>query len=80
MGLFLDGNGFSIAMNIIPDNTNKSFTLIPLQEKIIGIDPEAKIKIEGFDLENDKTIIYTDVAMCTDEIKQFNIKVGMHLL
>lgn len=76
MGLFLDGNGFPIAMNIFPGNKNESTTLIPLQEKIIGIDSESKIKIEGFDLENDKTIICTDAAMCTDEIKQFNIKDG----
>ena len=76
MGLFLDGNGFPIAMNIFPGNTNESTTLIPLQEKIIGINPESKIKIEGFDFDNDKTIICTDAAMCTDEIKKFNIKDG----
>lgn len=76
MGLFLDGHGFPIAMNIFPGNTNESTTLIPLQEKIIGIDPDTKIEIEGFDFENDKTIICTDAAMCTDEIKKFNIKDG----
>lgn len=37
MGLFLDSNGFPLAMNIFPENTNESTTLIPLQEKIIGI-------------------------------------------
>lgn len=76
MGLFLDGKGYPIAMNIFPGNTNESKTLIPLQKKIIGIDSETNIEIEGFDLENDKTIICTDAAMCTDEIKQFNIKDG----
>ena len=76
MGLFLDGKGYPIAMNIFPGSTNESTTLIPLQEKIIGIDPDTKIEIEGFDLENDKTIICTDAAMCTDEIKKFNIKDG----
>ncbi|MBQ8892072.1 MAG: IS1634 family transposase [Bacilli bacterium] len=76
MGLFLDGKGYPIAMNIFPGNANESTTLIPLQEKIIGIDPVTKIEIEGFDLENDKTIICTDAAMCTDEIKKFNIKDG----
>lgn len=76
MGLFLDGNGFPIAMNIFPGNTNESTTLIPLQEKMLGIDPETKINIEGFNFENDKTIICTDAAMCTDKIKQFNIKDG----
>lgn len=76
MGLFLDGKGYPIAMNIFPGNTNESTTLIPLQEKIIGIDPKTKEKIDGFNLENDKTIICTDAAMCTDEIKKFNIKDG----
>ncbi len=76
MGLFLDGNGFPIAMNIFPGNTNESTTLIPLQGNILGIDPETNIKVEGFDLDNDKTIICTDAAMCTDYIKQFNIKDG----
>lgn len=76
MGLFLDGNGFPIAMNIFPGNKNESTTLIPLQEKILGIDPETKEKIESFNLENKETIICTDAAMCTDEIKKFNIKDG----
>ena len=76
MGLFLDGNGFPIAMNIFPGNTNESTTLIPLQGNILGVDPETNIKIEGFNLDNDKTIICTDAAMCTDYIKQFNIKDG----
>ena len=76
MGLFLDGNGYPIAMNIFPGSANESTTLIPLQEKIIGIDPDTKEKIDGFNLENDKTIICTDAAMCTDEIKKFNIKDG----
>ena len=66
MGLFLDGNGFPIAMNIFPGSDNESTTLIPLQEKII----------KDFDLENNKTIICTDAAMCTDDIKLFNVKDG----
>lgn len=64
MGLFMDGNGLPIAMNIFPGNENETKHLIPLQEKIA----------QDFDLENKKTIICTDAAMCTDEIKQFNIK------
>ena len=66
MGLFMDGNGLPIAMNIFPGNKNETKNLIPLQEKII----------KDFDLENGKTIICTDAAMCTDEIKSFNIKDG----
>ena len=66
MGLFMDGNGLPIAMNIYPGNENETKHLIPLQEKIEN----------DFDLKNKKTIICTDAAMCTDEIKQFNIKDG----
>ena len=66
MGLFMDGNGLPIAMNIYPGNESETKKLIPLQEKIV----------EEFDLEDKKTIICTDAAMCTDEIKQFNIKDG----
>ena len=76
MGLFLDGNGYPIAMNIYPGSDNESTTLIPLQKKIIGIDPLTDFEIEGFDLENKNTIICTDAAMCTDEIKRFNVKKG----
>ena len=66
MGLFMDGNGLPIAMNIFPGNDSETKKLIPLQEKMI----------KDFDLENKKTIICTDAAMCTDEIKKFNIKDG----
>ena len=34
MGLFMDGNGLPIAMNIYPGNENETKHLIPLQEKI----------------------------------------------
>ena len=76
MGLFLDGKGYPLAMNIFAGSDNESTTLIPLQEKILGIDPNTKLEIEGFDLENSKTIICTDAAMCTDDIKLFNVKNG----
>lgn len=66
MGLFMDGNGLPIAMNMFPGNENETKHLIPLQEKIAN----------EYDLSNKKTIICTDAAMCTDEIKQFNIKDG----
>lgn len=66
MGLFMDGNGLPIAMNIFPGNDNETKHLIPLQEDIA----------KGYNLENKKTIICTDAAMCTDEIKKFNIKDG----
>ena len=66
MGLFMDGNGLPIAMNIFPGNESETKYLIPLQEKIA----------KEFNLEDKKIIICTDAAMCTDEIKQFNIKDG----
>lgn len=76
MGLFLDGNGYPIAMNIYPGSDNESTTLIPLQKKIIGIDPLTDFEIDGFDLEKKNTIICTDAAMCTDQIKLFNVEKG----
>ena len=66
MGLFMDGNGLPIAMNIFPGNESETKNLIPLQEKIA----------KDFNLEKENTIICTDAAMCTDEIKRFNIKDG----
>lgn len=66
MGLLMDGKGLPIAMVIYPGNENESKKLIPLQEKVVT----------DYDLSNKKTIICTDAAMCTDEIKQFNIKDG----
>ena len=66
MGLFMDGNGIPIAMNIYPGNESETKKLIPLQEKIV----------QDFNLDCKDTIICTDAAMCTDEIKQFNIKDG----
>lgn len=66
MGLFMDGNGLPIAMNIFPGNENETKHLIPLQEDIA----------QKYNLQDKQTIICTDAAMCTDEIKQFNIKDG----
>lgn len=66
MGLFMDGHGLPIAMNIYPGNENETKHLIPLQKKIAN----------DYNLEDKQTIICTDAAMCTDEIKKFNIKDG----
>lgn len=66
MGLFMDGNGLPIAMNIYPGNQSETKQLIPLQKKIA----------EEYDLVDKKTIICTDAAMCTDKIKKFNVKDG----
>ncbi len=66
MGLLMDGNGFPIATVIYPGNESETKKLIPLQEDVI----------KDFNLENEKTIICTDAAMCTDEIKKYNIEDG----
>lgn len=66
MGLFMDGHGLPIAMNIFPGNENETKHLIPLQEQIAS----------DYNLSDKQTIICTDAAMCTDEIKKFNIKDG----
>ena len=66
MGLFMDGKGIPVAMNIFPGNASETKQLIPLQEKIVN----------EFELEIAHTIICTDAAMCTDEIKKFNIQDG----
>ena len=76
MGLFLDGNGYPIAMNIYPGSDNESTTLIPLQKKIIGIDPLIDFEIDGYNIKNKNTIICTDAAMRTDKIKLFNVEKG----
>lgn len=66
MGLFMDSNDLPIAMNIFLGNENETRQLISLQKKIIN----------DYDLVNKQTIICTEAAMCTDEIKKFNIKDG----
>lgn len=66
MGLLMDGNELPIAMNIYPGNQSETKQLIPLQKKIA----------EEYDLVDKKIIICTDAAMCTDEIKKFNVKDG----
>ena len=73
MGLFLDGNGYPIAMNIYPGSDNESTTLISLQKKIIEIDPLTDFEIDGYNIKNKNTIICTDAAMCTDKIKLLEI-------
>lgn len=66
MGLFMDANGIPIALNINPGNTNESKTMIPLEKKIL----------EEFELDSKNIVVCTDAAMCTDDIKKFNVKDG----
>ena len=63
MGLFLDGDGLPLAMNIYPGNENETQHLLPTENKII----------KNFKLENTSVVICTDAALSTDEIKSFNV-------
>lgn len=66
MGLFMDADGYPFAMNINPGNTAESTTMIPSEEKIL----------KDFDIKGSNIIVCTDAAMCSDEIKNFNVKDG----
>ena len=66
MGLFMDADGIPLAMNIFPGNENETKHLLPTENKVIN----------DFKLPDSKIIICTDAAMCTDEIKNHNIKDG----
>jgi transposase len=66
MGLFMDADGYPIAMNINPGNTAESKTMIPTEEKILN----------NYNLEGKNIIVCTDAAMCTNDIKKFNVKDG----
>lgn len=66
MGLFMDSEGYPIAMNINPGNTAECSTMIPDERKII----------EEYNLTNKNIVVCTDAAMCTDEIKKFNVSEG----
>ena len=76
MGLFMDGYGLPISMGIFSGNKNESTTLIPLEKMMFGINEETGEIFDSFEFENCKTIICTDAAMCTDEIKYFNVQEG----
>ena len=66
MGLFMDSDGYPIAMNINPGNTAESTTMIPEENKIL----------KNYDLTNKNIVVCTDAAMCTDKIKQYNVRDG----
>lgn len=66
MGLFMDADGYPFAMNINPGNTSESTTMIPSEEKIL----------KEYNMKGKNIIVCTDAAMCSDEIKKFNIKDG----
>lgn len=66
MGLFMDADGYPFAMNINPGNTSETKTMIPSEKKFL----------KEFDMKGKNIIVCTDAAMCTDEIKSFNVKDG----
>lgn len=66
MGLFMDADGYPFAMNINPGNTSESQTMIPTEEEFL----------KNYKLDGKNIIVCTDAAMCSDDIKKFNVKDG----
>ena len=66
MGLFMDADGYPFAMNINSGNTAESTTMIPSEDKFL----------KDYNMAGKNIVVCTDAAMCTDEIKNFNIKDG----
>ena len=60
MGLFMDGDGIPIALDITPGNTNEQTTLKPLEEKIIN------------DFNTSKFIVCTDAGLASTTNRKFN--------
>lgn len=66
MGLFMDADGYPFAMNINPGNTSETKTMIPSEEEFL----------KEYNMKGKNIVVCTDAAMCTDEIKKFNVKDG----
>lgn len=66
MGLFMDADGYPFAMNINPGNTSETKTMIPSEKKFL----------EEYNMDSKNIVVCTDAAMCTDDIKKFNVKDG----
>lgn len=60
MGLFMDGDGIPIALDISPGNTNEQTTLKPLEEKIIK------------DFDTSKFVVCTDAGLTSTANRKFN--------
>ena len=60
MGLFMDGDGIPIALDITPGNTNEQITLKPLEEKIIK------------DFNTSKFVVCTDAGLASTANRKFN--------
>lgn len=66
MGLFMDADGYPFAMNINPGNTSETKTMIPSEEEFLS----------KYNMKGKNIVVCTDAAMCTDDIKKFNVKDG----
>ena len=66
MGLFMDADGYPFAMNINPGNTSETKTMIPSEKEFL----------KDYDMQGSNIIVCTDAAMCTDDIKKFNVQDG----
>lgn len=66
MGLFMDADGLPFALNINPGNTSETTTMIPSEEKFL----------KDYNMDYKNIVVCTDAAMCTDDIKKYNIKDG----
>lgn len=60
MGLFMDGNGFPLAFDLHPGNTNEQIMLRPLEERIIK------------DFALSKMIVCTDAGLASYSNREFN--------
>ena len=60
MGLFMDGDGIPMALDITPGNTNEQVTLKPLENKIIN------------DFDTSKFVVCTDAGLASTANKKFN--------
>ena len=66
MGLFMDADGYPFAMNINPGNTSETKIMIPSEEEFL----------KEYNMKGKNIVVCTDAAMCTDDIKKFNVKDG----
>lgn len=64
MGLFMDGDGLPLAMDITPGNTNEQITLQPLENKIIK------------DFELSEIVVCTDAGLASKANRIFNDKLN----
>ena len=66
MGLFMDADGYPFAMNIHPGNKSETQTMIPSEKEFL----------KEYNMDRKNIVVCTDAAMCTDDIKKFNVKDG----